>query len=487
MSISKASTFRNVVYASLTKGSTLLCAGVTTMVVARNLIASDYGVVGFATIVIGFLLQFTDMGLLRAAIRRPALHPNSLQTAFTLKTILGCSAFVVALLIAPFARHFLDHPATGNVIRILSLNFIASTVGFAPAVLLTREINYRALTIPVVAGAIVQCLIAVILIFNGWSYWAVVVGNVAGTLAVGVALQLKKRVPARFRLDWVDALDYLRFGIPLFGSGLIIFAILNLDNFLVSTSMGSVQLGYYALAFTCSTFICMFLNETVNNVLLPTFTAMQHDNAAMRRWYLKTIELVSFVAVIANTVLLANAPFFLVTVLGKGTNKWLPATLALRILCIYGIVRSATVPIGACIMARGHTNILLRANVLVAIVEILLLLLAIQLKSIELVAAAVLIAYLVQAFVYLPYLRLTFSITHAELIEPLWPIIPAMIVGCVGTSLLPATFGITFITLAIRVLFTGSVVALTHGLFSRFRCFHEARGLITGNLARVSG
>ena len=131
-----------------------------------------------------------------------------------------------------------------------------------------------------VAGAIVQCLIAVILIFNGWSYWAVVVGNVAGTLAVGVALQLKKRVPARFRLDWVDALDYLRFGIPLFGSGLIIFAILNLDNFLVSTSMGSVQLKY-ALAFTCSTFICMFLNETVNNVLLPTFTAMQHDNAAM--------------------------------------------------------------------------------------------------------------------------------------------------------------------------------------------------------------
>ena len=344
MSISKASTFRNVIYASLTKGSTLLCAGVTTMVVARNLTASDYGVVGFATIVIGFLLQFTDMGLSRAAIRRPALPPNSLHTAFTLKTILGCSAFIVALLIAPFARHFLDHPATGNVIRILSLNFIASTIGFAPAVLLTREINYRALTIPVVAGAIAQCIIAVILILNGWSYWAVVVANVGGTLAVGVALQLKKRVPARFKLDWVDALDYLRFGIPLFGSGLIIFAILNLDNFLVSTSMGSVQLGYYALAFTCSTFICMFLNETVNNVLLPTFTAMQHDDAAMRRWYLKTIELVSFVAVIANTVLLANAPFFLVTVLGKGTNKWLPATLALRILCIYGIVRSGNRP-----------------------------------------------------------------------------------------------------------------------------------------------
>jgi len=124
MIVTKARTFRNVLYATATKGATLLCAVATTMVVARNLTPRDYGVVGFATIVIGFLLQFTDMGLARAAIRRRELPPESLDTVFTLKAILGCLAFVAALLIAPFARHFIDHPASSNVIRILALDFV---------------------------------------------------------------------------------------------------------------------------------------------------------------------------------------------------------------------------------------------------------------------------------------------------------------------------------------------------------------------------
>ncbi len=60
----------------------------------------------------------------------------------------------------------------------------------------------------------------------------------------------------------------------------------------------------------------------------------------MRRWYLKTIDLVAFVATVANTALLANASFFLVTFLGKGTGKWLPTLSSLRILCMYGILRA---------------------------------------------------------------------------------------------------------------------------------------------------
>jgi lipopolysaccharide exporter len=486
MTVSKAKTFRNIIYAAFTKGTTLFCAVVTTMVVARNLTASDYGVVGFATIVIGFLLQFTDMGLMRAAIRRQDLQLSSIHTAFTLKAILGCVAFVVALLIAPFARHFIDHPATGNVIRILALDFIVSTIGFVPAVVLTREINYRALMLPVVTGAVVQCIVAVALVRNGWSYWAVVIADVGGTFAVGVAMLFARKSSIRFRFDWPDAREYLRFGIPLFASGIVIFIILNLDNFLVSTSMGSVQLGYYALAFTCSTFICMFLNETVNNVLLPSFAAMQDNPVAMRRWYLKTIELVSFVAVVANTALLVNAPFFLVTFLGKGSNKWLPATLALRILCLYGIVRAITVPIGACIMARGHTNILLRATLLAGTAEVLLLVVAIRTGKIEFVAGAVLLAYVTQAVIYLPYLRETFSITYRDFMAQVWPVVPALAMGWVATSLLPITFGNTFLTLAARGLFTAAVVALTHGLFSRFRCFQEAHGLIAHNWVRIT-
>src|SRR5437870_8379565 len=110
MTTSKAKTFRNVIYTSFTKGVTLVCIAVTSSVVARNLSPSDYGVVGFAGIIIGFLSHFSDVGVGSAAIRRSALDQYSLRTAFTLKIILSSGALVAALLIAPVAHHLFDHP-----------------------------------------------------------------------------------------------------------------------------------------------------------------------------------------------------------------------------------------------------------------------------------------------------------------------------------------------------------------------------------------
>jgi len=461
-------------YASCTKGLTLLCTAITTLVVARNLSASDYGLVGFATIIIGFLLQFTDMGLQRAAIRRPALEAGSLQTAFTLKAVLSVMAFGIAMLIAPFGRHFLDHPATGNVIRILALNFLLSTIGFAPRVSLSREMNYRALMMPAVVGALLECIVAVILIRSGWSYWAVVIADVVATAATGISLHFVKSVPINLRIDPVD------------GSGVLIFILLNVDNFLVSTNLGSAQLGYYALAFNWSTLICMLLNETVNVVLLPALSTMQTDLPAMRRWYLKTVELTGFTGVIANTALLANSYWFLVTFLGRGTDKWLPAQMALQVLCVYGVIRAITVPIGICITVRGQTDLLLRANILAGAIEIGLLLIALRTRKIELVAVAVLVAYLTQSAVFLPYLRREFSITVRELVYKVWPVLPAAAAGTFATSLLPIGYGKTYFGLVLRVVFTASVAAITHGLCSRFSCFHEARELITPHFRRAS-
>jgi lipopolysaccharide exporter len=271
----------------------------------------------------------------------------------------------------------------------------------------------------------------------------------------------------------------------LFGTGVLIFLIFNLDNFLVGTFMGSVQLGYYALAFMWGSFICPLLNDTVNNVMMPTLSAIQNDPVAMRRWYLKTIDLVALVAVVANATLLVNTHYFLVTFLGKGSNKWIPAEMSLQILCIYGIARALTEVLGPCLIARGETTIMWRANLLIGVAEVLLLLLALRSGRIETVAAAVLVAYGCAAVVLLPFLRRELSIGIGDIAGQIWPVGPALVMGCMVTSLLPASMGYTITTLAGRGLITASVVVLTHGLCTRFRCFHEASAMISPNLARI--
>ena len=152
---------------------------------------------------LAFLAHFSDVGVGSAAIRRPTLDQRGLQTAFTLKIILSSGAFVAAFLIAPFAHHFFQHPATGNVIRVLALDFLISTIGFMSQVTLTREQNYRALVIPGVASAVARCILAVTLILCGWKYWAVIFADVGANLAGCIAIQARKKNahPFSIRLD----------------------------------------------------------------------------------------------------------------------------------------------------------------------------------------------------------------------------------------------------------------------------------------------
>jgi O-antigen/teichoic acid export membrane protein len=487
MTVSRAETFSNILYSSLAKGTTLVCLFVTSSVIARNLSPADCGVLGFANIIIGFLIHFGDMGVASAVIRSPQINQRKLSTAFTLKIILSIGAFAVAFVIAPFAHHFFEHPQTGNVIRLLAFNFLLSTIGFLSLTTLTREMNYRVLVVPGVVGAIVRCILVVALVLHGWKYWAIIVADIAATFTVGVVAQMVRKVPISVCLDRGDAEEYLRFGLPLFGTGVLVFLIFNLDNFLVGTKMGSAKLGYYAIAFIWASFVCVLLSDTVNNVLLPTLSAIQNDPLAMRRWYLKIVDLVAFVAVVANGTLLANVHPFLVTFLGRGTDKWVPAASALQILCVYGMVRAVTEPLGPCILARGQTRTLLRANLLGGVVEVMLLLFALRSGKIEMVAAAVLVAYACAAAGLLPFLRREFSIGIGDIVAQIWPAAPAFVAGYLVTSLLPTSFGSTIITLVGRGLITASVVALTHGLCSSFRCFHEAGGMVAQSLARVRG
>jgi hypothetical protein len=60
-----------------------------------------------------------------------------------------------------------------------------------------------------------------------------------------------------------------------------------------------------------------------------------------------------------------------------------------------------------------------------------------------------------------------------------------LLTGYGATLLVPASFGDSLATLAVRALFTALVVALVHGLCTRFRCFQEASGMIFENMARL--
>ncbi|MEM4406656.1 MAG: lipopolysaccharide biosynthesis protein [Candidatus Methanomethylicaceae archaeon] len=404
---------------------------------ARNLSAEDYGVFGFANVLMALLLRLKGMGLTQAVVRTPELEPRTSNTAATLNIVFSISAFLCAQASAPLVGHLLGSPASVPVVRVLAFGFLLSPLGFLPTCLLIREMRFGILRAPAVGAAVVRGIVAVALAVSGWKYWSLVIGDLMATLANNGVLHLIRSVPYRWTLDREEIRRLLGYGVPLTLASLVTFVALNVDNFAIGAALGAGSLGFYTVAFTWATFVCTTLQEVVHSVLFPKFSEIQRDIGRMRQAYVRSLLLVGFSAALINGALFVVADDFLFHILGKGTARWLPAAQALRILCIYGVVRAMVETVGNPIMALGNTRLLLKATGLASLVEIGLIPFVVRAYEIEGVSLLVTFAYSSQCLFYVPFILKTLGVRWTALLKVIIPIAAALAMGVVAVFALP--------------------------------------------------
>lgn len=419
-------TFKNISYNALGKVLSFAFQSFASVVLSRELVAADYGVAGFAMIWVTFMKSFSGFGINKAAIRSERFSEAAADTAFTLRQIVGIIAFAVTIAGAEAARLFFPHPAIATVIRVLAWAVLIDNFSLVSTIYLERELRYGALSTAETALTVASSLTAVCLVYNGFTYWSIVYAYLAANLTfVVVAFSFRPYRP-RFRLDAGIAREYLKYGSTVFLTGLLTFVLYNFDNFVIGAVAGAERLGFYAIAFNWGAMVCSVMGAVVFGVLFPTFARLQHDPAQMKTAYLKILQLAAFVSVLCNIGLLCVGENFLVTVLGKGADKWLPSLVALRILCLYGVVRSLIEPAASYLMALNRAETALKATMLVAAVELSLVYPAVRFSGIEAVATVVLLSFSCQLLVLLPALRRASGI----LLHELWRAVrPAVFAG----------------------------------------------------------
>ncbi len=437
----KSTTVRNVGYNSVAKIIQMAVMASATVILSRTLAPTDYGIVGFAGIFIAFMSQFSDLGINSAVIRKKELEQRELFTAFTIKFFIGLVIFILAYISAPLAVRFFDNPAIIWVIRLMAFNFVLSTIGFVPQILLIRKLDFKKIAMANLLPAILNSVVAVTLALLGFKYWSLVIALLVMTLCTGILLNIFQPVRHRFACDANVATYLMNFGGNVFLSGFITFLIFNADNFLIGSVNGATNLGYYSLAFNWGSMACTMIGGIVMSVLLPTFSRMQGDRERLKSSYLKVLQVISFGGVLINMTLFVVSRDFLTQVLGHNSDKWLPALTTLRILCFYGILRLLLEPVGQVVMALARTDVLRRATLLVAAIELIGLYPALHFLGIEGVALLVTVAYVSQYVLYYRLIRLELRISFRELYSSVGPALwgalfigPVFLVGESGGS-----------------------------------------------------
>lgn len=465
----------NIGYRTAARVVTFPLQAATSVVLARYLSARDFGIVGYALIFVTFLGRFKDLGLGSALIQRKELDARATNTAWSMRVVLGAAAFALAIPAARLAAVSFGDPAVSPVLVVLSLEFLISSFGFVPSYLMVRGLDYRRWVQPMIAAAVVRTATACWLAVKGFSFWSIVIAELASCITQAAYFVCLDHRKLQLQWDKEVARELLRFGVPLFSSGLLVFAVFNADNLVVGAISGAVVLGYYALAFNWGAMVCSLVSELVHSVLFPTFASMQDDRERLRRGYFRVLDQLTVIGILLYVGLFCCAREFLVIVLGRGGTKWLPACRALQILCIYGAVRLLLEPLGNVLVAKGRTRLLLRATLVAACCEIALLYPALVLGGINAVAVVVTISYGIQWFVYWPAIRDDLGVGIRDLARVLFPAGAAAVCAWAAGAAVRHALPFGILTFGLMIAAITVVFLVIQGWLSSWRWLEEWR------------
>ncbi|MBT9314588.1 MOP flippase family protein [Leptothoe spongobia TAU-MAC 1115] len=325
----------------------------TTAVLARLLSPDDFGLLGMATIVIGFVNLFKDLGTSSAIIQKSEISDSLVHSIFWVNVAFGIAGTLVLLLVAPLIAAFYSEPRLIPVLRLLSLTFGISGLSILQKALLEKDLAFNALAKIELAAVVLGALIGIGMAFMGlgvWSlvYQAIVVAGVTTLLTLGA---IRWRPKLFFSLK--DIQQVSSYSLNLTGFNIFNFFARNADYLLIGKFLGTEALGYYTLAYRLMLYPLQNISTVITRVMFPTFVQIQNDNVRFKQAYLKVVSTIALVTFPMMMGLLVLSEPFVMTFFG---DKWQPVILLLMILSPVGLLQSIVTTVGTIYTAKGRTD-----------------------------------------------------------------------------------------------------------------------------------
>jgi lipopolysaccharide exporter len=307
---------------------------ISTIVLARLLVPEDFGIVAMATSVLALLELLSTFGFDIALIRQPDIQRSHYDTAWTLNCILEVGmAVALAVLAYPAARYYGDHRVAA-VALVLALGPLAQAFENIGIVNFRREMNFRKEFIYLASKRVLSVLIALPLAFALRSYWALVIGTLAGRI-IGTSLSYVME-PYRPRFSLAERKTLLGFSQWILFISVLQYLLGRSSDWILGRMAGSRSLGVYNMSFEIASLPASELVAPINRAVYPAYVQIASYREALGREYLTVIGLIAAIALPAAVGLVAVADRTVPLLLGP---NWLDAIPLIELLAIAGSIQ----------------------------------------------------------------------------------------------------------------------------------------------------
>jgi O-antigen/teichoic acid export membrane protein len=323
----------------------------TTLVLARILAPTDYGLQSMVLTLTAFLSLFKDAGLSAAAVQRETLTHEQISTLFWINLGLGSFMSLVVAAAAPLLAAFYKEPRLLWLTVASASIFLFDSLSVQHKALLDRSMRFTtSLKISILSGTI-GTVVAIGMALLGCGYWSLICQNISlpivGTAATWIAMPWW---PGRPR--WTKELrSMVRFGGTVTVNSFVVYLAYNTEKILLGRFWGPAALGLYTRAYQLANLPVQQLTGSVGGVAIAALSRMQGEAQRLRRSYLKAHSLIVSltVPVVIGCALFADE--IVRIVLGP---KWMGAAVILRLLSPTVLVFALINPLSWFLRATGR-------------------------------------------------------------------------------------------------------------------------------------
>ena len=320
-----------VVSFALSRGTQLI----GTIVIARLVPPAQIGVVLTGLVVVNTFNLLADNGLSISLVVREERDDRLTATVLTLMVSFALVGVAIAVSLAHPISGLFGSPKLAEVLPLLSLTIVTSTIVWLITNLLQREMLWRQRFAGQFALAVGYVAVAVPCAALGAGLWSMVAGQLAAGLLATAVLWRAYPFPLRFGFDRGLARRALADSRAFVSQSMSSFMIENLHYIAVSAILGPESMALYSMSCRLTELPNRAVAGPVSEAAFPAYVRLRDEPQRRAATLATSLRYVTLATLLPLAALAATAPEFIAVVLGP---RWHAADSILVVLCIWGAV-----------------------------------------------------------------------------------------------------------------------------------------------------
>lgn len=359
-------------------------------VMSRHVALGEFGQYLLALVALAAIQWCAYNAYKEPVIQAPEMTDELASSVFWFTALVGTALTAVTCVVAWVLSSY-GQPVVALCLVLMTPKVLLDTLNSVPQALAYRRMAFRFMALQGAAGATLGACVSIALLLTGH-------GVVSIALAQNVAPLLTLLVLMRPRGGWQPRLHFRLRELGLlrrYSPHVLLWQFVEMtnaqiDRLLVGARLSSAALGLYGFGRRLNEVVISVLVGAASNVALPVFASIQREPERLQRAFVMAVRLVAFGVFPVIAMLFVLAERFVPWLFG---SKWADAVPLYQCFLLLGLIQTIGILQASVIRGLGHANLWSRYQVVQAVANVVVSLIAIRYGVYVLAVALVLRTY----------------------------------------------------------------------------------------------